>query len=1053
MDTRIIVFTLSFLPAALTTKVVTDGHWSAWTNVTLCSTTCGDGYIIRTRTCDNPPPVNGGNNCSGQSTDKIPCDEGICPSVDGNWGQWGNLSACSKTCSNGTVTRNRSCDSPAPENGGLVCNGSYRERLTCNEGACPTINGSWGAWLNYSDCSVSCGGGTQFRQRHCDSPYPQYGGLDCEGTSIVSRLCNEDDCPGMDNRGKEFILGFMPNLGGANVQLFITTDNDKDVNVKITTPLFNPLFSKSVISRKGTVKKIDMDVSIIGTSGLENKGIHITADDDIIVYAINKATASTDAYLALPTDTLGQEYYVVSWSSRSTFMIIGTDDTTKINIKLGNKSPSIVVDGNPYGSGSSFDFQLKKYQTITVTSYYSGDFTGTHIFADTFVTVLGGNLCTRVGAGACDHLVQQMLPIEKWGKDFVTIGMPDCSSPDTYRIVASQHNTLVNISGQIPIRLTESGDFHTFNLQDQTSNTVSSDKPISLALFANGGCRGYLGDPAMILIPPIQQFSSDYTFSTITVDGKDLINSLALVIAETYISGLLLDGQKLPTTKWYAVEGRHDIKYTELRISSGAHSVYHVDKSVTFLAISTGIEEYNSYGYPAGLNFKSTTMNCSDDNAGTLTKNGGQVCDLGLDPCKDSYCLNNGTCVPIGWTGYKCSCPDHFSGQICEIDLCTPFPSDVVFVVDSSRSMGKEFFEMQKQFLINLTKSWIIDDSHFQIAIVSFSNNSNVEYNFEFLSNSTDLPKMISNLEYHGQVSQLHLGIKEAGNLLKSRDRKVYYTKVKKYLIVISDGLTSTPQDLKAVDINDLKTHVVALGEDVSHYYLSRITKEMAEVYPPNSDRLWHQMLLDLIHPVCNVCNESNETDLLIAVDVSRDMDNTDLTTVIPSLMIKLLTYIGLDNVGLRLSLLNFADQVDVRFTKQTYSNDTKSHTIQRMSYFPRKMTKVSNFSDILGHVVNLSNDTDNEARFSTKKIILFISEFKFDIDEKSKDRISKLMSDSSEIFTIGLNLEEESFQNMLDISSSSFHVGTVGDMFANQIDTFMEAFVDQLSYVKCNVN
>ncbi|VDI05322.1 Hypothetical predicted protein [Mytilus galloprovincialis] len=557
----------------------------------------------------------------------------------------------------------------------------------------------------------------------------------------------------------------------------------------------------------------------------------------------------------------------------------------------------------------------------------------------------------------------------------------------------------------------------------------------------------------MILIPPIQQFSSDYTFSTITVDGKDLINSLALVIAETYISGLLLDGQKLPTTKWYAVEGRHDIKYTELRISSGAHSVHHVDKSVTFLAISTGIEEFNSYGYPAGLNFKSMTMNCSDDNAGTSTKNSGQVCDLGLDPCKDINCLNNGTCVPIGWTGYKCSCPDHFSGQICEIDLCTPFPSDVVFVVDSSRSMGKEFFEMQKQYLINLTKSWIIDDSHFQIAIISFSNIANVEYNFESLSNSTDLPTIISNLKYQGDISQLHLGIKEAGNLLKKRDRKVYYTKVKKYLIVIADGLTTTPQDLKAVDIDDVKTHVVALGEDVSHYYLSKITKQMADVYPPISDRLWNRMLLDLIHPICNVCHESNETDVLIAVDVSRDMDTTDLTTVIPSLMIKLLNMIGLDNADLRLSLVNFADQVDVRFLNQSYSNETQSRTIQRMSYLPRENTKVSNFSDILGHVVNLSNDTDNGARFSAKKIILFISEFKFDIDEKSKDIISKLMSDPFEIFTSGLNLKEESFQNMLDISSSSFHVGTVGDMFANQIDTFIKAFVNQLSYVKCTVN
>lgn len=420
----------------------------------------------------------------------------------------------------------------------------------------------------------------------------------------------------MDNRGKEFILGFMPNLNGAKIQLFITTDKDKDVYVNITTPLYNPRFFQTVISRKGTVENVDiLDTSIIGSSGfIENKGIHISANDDIIVYAINKATYSTDAYLALPTDALGQEYYVVAWSLESSFMIIGTCDTTTINIKLGKQSPSILVNGIRYSFGSTFDFQLNKYQTITATSLSHGDFTGTHIYADKPVTVLGGSRCASVGAGACDHLVQQMLPIDKWGKDFVTIGMPDCNSPDTYRIVASQHNTIVNISGEVPIRLAESGDFYTFNLDDQISKVVSSDKTIALALFANGGCNGYMGDPTMVLIPPIQQFSSDYSFSTISVNGRDLTNSLAIVIAENYITGLLLDGQQLPSTNWYTVEGRNDIKYTEFRISSGAHSIHHLDKSVTFLAISTGVENSNSYGYPAGLNFKSMKKVTALDN-------------------------------------------------------------------------------------------------------------------------------------------------------------------------------------------------------------------------------------------------------------------------------------------------------------------------------------------------------------------------------------------------------------------------------------------------------
>ena len=51
-------------------------------------------------------------------------------------------------------------------------------------------------WSNYSSCSVSCGGGVQFRKRSCDSPPPKYGGKDCDGPSQENRSCREIECPG-----------------------------------------------------------------------------------------------------------------------------------------------------------------------------------------------------------------------------------------------------------------------------------------------------------------------------------------------------------------------------------------------------------------------------------------------------------------------------------------------------------------------------------------------------------------------------------------------------------------------------------------------------------------------------------------------------------------------------------------------------------------------------------------------------------------------------------------------------------------------------------------
>jgi len=58
------------------------------------------------------------------------------------------------------------------------------------------LAGNWGAWSNYSDCSVSCGGeGTQIRTRLCNNPAPQNGGANCSGTDTNSQTCNNGACP------------------------------------------------------------------------------------------------------------------------------------------------------------------------------------------------------------------------------------------------------------------------------------------------------------------------------------------------------------------------------------------------------------------------------------------------------------------------------------------------------------------------------------------------------------------------------------------------------------------------------------------------------------------------------------------------------------------------------------------------------------------------------------------------------------------------------------------------------------------------------------------
>ena len=64
-----------------------DGGWGSWSEDASCSVTCGGGVKVRTRSCTNPKPQNGGNSCKGESSLKTPCNTDTCGGMYVNWKQ------------------------------------------------------------------------------------------------------------------------------------------------------------------------------------------------------------------------------------------------------------------------------------------------------------------------------------------------------------------------------------------------------------------------------------------------------------------------------------------------------------------------------------------------------------------------------------------------------------------------------------------------------------------------------------------------------------------------------------------------------------------------------------------------------------------------------------------------------------------------------------------------------------------------------------------------------------------------------------------------------
>lgn len=97
---------------------------------------------------------------------------------------------------------NRCITSSIPAAEGTICQTNTIEKGWCYKRVCVAygtrpegIDGGWGAWSPWEECSRTCGGGVSSSVRHCDSPRPTIGGKYCLGERKRFRSCNIDECP------------------------------------------------------------------------------------------------------------------------------------------------------------------------------------------------------------------------------------------------------------------------------------------------------------------------------------------------------------------------------------------------------------------------------------------------------------------------------------------------------------------------------------------------------------------------------------------------------------------------------------------------------------------------------------------------------------------------------------------------------------------------------------------------------------------------------------------------------------------------------------------
>lgn len=427
---------------------------------------------------------------------------------------------------------------------------------------------------------------------------------------------------GMSTMGKDFWLSFM--LGRDEAAMSVTITGIRSCTGTITNPNTGWSQNFSVPAGGSVTIGINTANSYNTVSNMiANKGLHVTTTDTVSVYACNFLRTSFDVTYILPTQALRNEYMVQTfetWRSAypSEILIVATEDNTIVDIV-----PTAPTMGRS-GAGA-FSITLNAGQSYLMKCDGVGDYSGTRVKSRDCkpIAVFNGHLCAHIPVNygaSCDHLFEQSIPIEYWGRHFV-VTKSGHHNGDYVKITSLKDNCSISIGGSYVCTI-DAGESYEFTLiGTNTSKYIETSELATVYSYLTSKTNSDPdGDPSMTFIAPIEQQLKEVVFVNYNNAGQ-LTNYhyLNVVAHSSDASQIFLDGVSL-SNSFHPVSGNSAYSYARVQTTPGTHRLKSMGQN-GFVANVYGVGANESYGYSVGfstrpnanrLNVNSTVLDKGD---------------------------------------------------------------------------------------------------------------------------------------------------------------------------------------------------------------------------------------------------------------------------------------------------------------------------------------------------------------------------------------------------------------------------------------------------------
>ena len=380
----------------------------------------------------------------------------------------------------------------------------------------------------------------------------------------------------------------------------MTTPETNPVTFTVTANGFN--FNGTAFNNSSTEVSIPSTFQVESNSE-RNKGIYVKAEGEskIVVYGLSYEMHTSDAFLALPCSNLEveeYEYYAMTYPDRrpqytSDVLIVGCEDNTLVT------TPSNTIT-------------LNRLETYLIQS---SDSTGMRVTSTKPVSFFSNQKCTDIPTDivACDHLTEQIPPTCTWGTSFYAASLLGRNSGELFRVIAAKDSTTVTVNcttfNQLQVyNLSVAGNWQEFQIRPLSFCNIESTTPILVTQFALAYSLDnigdfFLGDPFMMMIPPVEQYRNSYVLNVLSNFST---NCITIYVAKKYYhpSRIFVDDTSQVGSSWTSVYYSNSLLcgyITRVSLTAGVHIVYHQDPHARIGVSAYGFSRFNSYGYPGGL--------------------------------------------------------------------------------------------------------------------------------------------------------------------------------------------------------------------------------------------------------------------------------------------------------------------------------------------------------------------------------------------------------------------------------------------------------------------